>query len=152
MVSSGESGSSSTAHSGTTATGLRGTDELTARRIVQTVLAQYQDLVADPERLAAVDRELDAIDLQRKALHAGHTAFAAGDFFTAERELILAYSREYGDSSVYLTALYRRTNNPVMAQGWWTIAQAEGFSQVDLDTVLSAVSADSPAAAPPVAG
>jgi hypothetical protein len=46
-------------------------DELTTRRIVDSVLAEYRELVSDPERLARVDRDLDAIEMQVRALGQG---------------------------------------------------------------------------------
>ena len=48
----------------------------------------------------------------------------------------MSYDRIAGDSSVYLTALYRRTHEPQMAERWWAIAQAQRFVRADLDAVL----------------
>ncbi|WP_284748186.1 hypothetical protein [Amycolatopsis sp. RTGN1] len=43
-------------------------DEFTPRRWLKTTLAGYRDLLADPERLAAADAEMDAVEAGEKAL------------------------------------------------------------------------------------
>lgn len=73
-----------------------------------------------------------------RALEIGRQAFHDNDLRLADYMLRVAYGHQTAGSIVYLTAVHHRLGRPEMAAAWWTLAQADGYVQDDLDAVVAA--------------
>jgi hypothetical protein len=86
---------------------------------------------------AAVAAEVASAGFADRALEIGRQAFRDGDLSLADFMLRVAYGHQAGDSIVYLTAVHQRRGRPEVAAAWWTLAQADGWIQDELDAVLA---------------
>jgi hypothetical protein len=86
---------------------------------------------------AEMAAEVASAGFAMRALEIGRQAFLDSDLPLADFMLRVAYGHQAGDSVVYLTAVHRRLDHPETAAAWWTLAQADGYIQTDLDAVLA---------------
>lgn len=107
-------------------------DEFSTRRWLKKTLAGYRELLADPERLEAVDAEMAAFAAGEKALRYGIAALERGALELAQWQLVIAASAGFAAAAPYLAALYRRQGHAELAQSWHALAEAEGLPACDL--------------------
>lgn len=86
---------------------------------------------------AEMAAEVTSAGYAMRALEIGRQALLDGDLPLADFMLRVAYGHQAGDSIVYLTAVHRRLGHSETAAAWWTLAQADGYVQADLDAVLA---------------
>ncbi|GAB3285167.1 hypothetical protein [Parasphingorhabdus pacifica] len=103
------------------------TDEVTARRLAAQVLQGYENVLADPEQLAAVDDDIARFDAAEEAFYAGVEAEERGDYAAAVSGYEVAAQARLGDSALRLARCYARLGAYRDSLEWCLAAEAEGY-------------------------
>lgn len=105
------------------------TDDVTARRLVRKAANDYAELFDDPERLAAVDAELDALEAAKDAFQAGIEAEDRGDYTAAAQHYQIAVTESIGDATLRLARCLALLGKHEEALHWCSVAEDEGFGE-----------------------
>lgn len=99
---------------------------------MKQILTAYEDLLADPERLAATDAEMEAVAAGEKALREGIAALQRGALRLAEWRLLIAVSAGFAAAVPFLAALYHHQGRTELARSWDHLARREGLPPREL--------------------
>ncbi len=105
------------------------TDDFAVRRLTAQALREYDDLLADPARLAQVDNAINRFDAADAAFRRAAGAETQGDHVAAAAEYRRAAEFSIGDSTLRLAHCLALLGEHREALRWCAEAEAEGFDE-----------------------